>query len=132
MSGALGAGASRLVGAGREREDKYTSSGSLGYEWPDFKGRRDRDRSQGTAIARPAFAPESIFVGGSDFDHTAFKRMMEWSKWAAVAAAGTLERNAWADREIEECRDWRLIAHEVSSEHPARGRRESVAGEALR
>ena len=132
MSGALGAGASRPVGAGREREDKYTSSGSLGYEWPDFKGRCARDHFQGTAIARPAFGPESIFVGVSDFDDSAIKRLIGWSKGAAVAAAGALELNAWADREIEECKDWRLIAHEVSSEHPARERRESVAGEALR
>jgi predicted GNAT superfamily acetyltransferase len=71
-------------------------------------------------------------VGIGDFDDTDIKRLIEWSKGAAVAAAAPLELNAWADREIEESKDWRMIAHEVSSVYPARGRREPVAGEAPR
>jgi single-stranded DNA-binding protein len=76
-----------------------------------------------TASVRVAVGAESIFVGVTVFDETATERLMRLSKGAAVAAAGTLELNAWVDREGKDRRDWRLTAHEILSVHQARRRR---------
>jgi single-stranded DNA-binding protein len=77
-----------------------------------------------TATLRVAVGSESIFIGVATFSESAAERLLSMAKGAAIAAVGTLELNAWVDRDGQDRRDWRLTATEILTVHQARRRRE--------
>lgn len=82
-----------------------------------------------TASVRVGVGAESIFIGVMCFGETEIDRLMRLTKASAIAAAGTLELNAWTDRDGKDRRDWRLTATEILSVSQARRRREASSAE---
>jgi single-stranded DNA-binding protein len=77
-----------------------------------------------TAQVRVPVGSESVYIGVTVFGETEIERLCRLAKGASVAAAGELQLNVWVDREGQDRRDWRLLAHEVLTVHQARRRRE--------
>ncbi len=75
-----------------------------------------------TANVRVAAGAEALFIGLATFSETAGARLMQLHRGSSVAAAGTLEANAWTAQDGSERKGWRLTANEILSVYQARKR----------
>jgi single-stranded DNA-binding protein len=75
-----------------------------------------------TANLRVPAGEETLFISLATFSETAGQRLMQLSKGASIAAAGTLEQQVGTAKDSTARSGWRMTANEVLSLYQARKR----------